>query len=515
MNIAEWLNRAARAFPDRPALLWGTRAVADYRAFAHRASVLAHWLATRLGVRAGDRIAIFMSNRPEYFEVLYAAWWMGAAALPINAKLHPKEAAWILADAGASVLFVSDDVGDALRGELGGIASLRDVISVDGAGFGRLLGGDSAEGPCVASGSDLAWLFYTSGTTGRPKGVMITHSNIAAMTACYFMSVDTPEPGDANLYAAPMSHGAGLYSFMQIMKGARHAIPESGKFDAAEILNLSKRLGNATMFMAPTMVKRLVEAAKARGGAGEGIKTVIYGGGPMYLADIEEALDVMGNRFVQIYGQGKSPMTITALSRAMHADDGTPGWRARLASTGVAQALVEVRVADAGGRALPTGEIGEVLVRGPSVMAGYWGRPEATAETLRGGWLWTGDMGEMDGDGFLTLRDRSKDVIISGGSNIYPREVEEVLLTHPLVAEAAVVGRAHPDWGEEVVAFIVTRDGQPCEASTLDKLCLDNIARFKKPKAYIQAASLPKNNYGKVLKSELRLSLMIESHSEA
>jgi long-chain acyl-CoA synthetase len=507
LNIAEWLYRAGRTFPGRPALISGTRVVADYRAFAHRASALANHLKTRLGVGAGDRVAIFMSNRPEYFEVLYAAWWLGAAALPVNAKLHPKEAAWILADAEASVLFVSDDVGDSLRGELQGVPSLREVISVDAPGFERSNAGDTAGRPCQADGGDLAWLFYTSGTTGRPKGVMITHANIAAMTACYAMCVDTAEPDDTNLYSAPLSHGAGLYSFMQIIKGARHAVPESGKFDAAEILDLSKRLGNATMFMAPTMVKRLVAAAKSRGETGEGIKTVIYGGGPMYLADIEEALDVMGNRFVQIYGQGESPMTITALSRAAHADRANPRWRARLASTGEAQSLVEVRVADAEGEALPAGEIGEVLVRGPSVMAGYWRRPEATAETVRGGWLWTGDMGEMDQDGFLTLRDRSKDVIISGGANIYPREVEEVLLTHPLVIEAAVVGRAHPDWGEEVVAFIVTRDGESCETDALDKLCLDNIARFKKPRAYIQTASLPKNNYGKVLKSELRLSL--------
>ncbi len=215
----------------------------------------------------------------------------------------------------------------------------------------------------------------------------------------------------------------------------------------------------------------------------------------------------MGNRFVQIYGQGESPMTITALSRALHADRANPSWRPRLASAGKAQSLVEVRVTGEDGRHLPPGDVGEVLVRGPSVMAGYWRRPEATAETLRNGWLWTGDMGEMDADGFLTLRDRYKDVIISGGSNIYPREVEEVLLTHPLVTEAAVVGRAHPDWGEEVVAFIVTRDGTPCDTTDLENLCLENIARFKKPKAYLHVESLPKNNYGKVLKSELRRML--------
>jgi len=503
MNVAEWLYRTARASPDRAALLQGTRTMADYREFARRAAAIAGCLA-RLGVRPGDRIAMFMSNRLEYFEVLYAAWWLGAAAVPINAKLHPKEAAWIIEDSGASVLFVTDDVGDPLRGELQGIASLREVIAVGQASFEKLYAAESAGRIHEANALDLAWLFYTSGTTGRPKGVMLTHANLAAMTACYFMNVDTPEPSDANLYSAPISHGAGLYNFPQVIKGARHAVPESGKFDPREILDVSNRLGGTTMFLAPTMVKRLAGTAKSQGEAGEGIKTIVYGGGPMYLAVIEEGLEVLGNRFVQIYGQGESPMTITALSRAVHADRASPNWRARLATVGTAQSLVEVRVADGEGRALPAGEVGEVLVRGPSVMAGYWQRPDATAETLRDGWLWTGDMGEMDADGFLTLRDRSKDVIISGGSNVYPREVEEVLLTHPLVAEAAVVGRAHPDWGEEVVAFIVTRDGSALESDALDRLCFENIARFKKPKSYVHIESLPKNNYGKVLKSELR-----------
>ncbi|MGA7328489.1 MAG: AMP-binding protein [Rhodomicrobium sp.] len=504
MNVAEWLDRSARVFPDRPALLHGTRLVAHYREFARRVCALAGHLRYKLGIEPGARVAMFMSNRPEYFEVLYAAWWAGAATVPINAKLHPKEAAWIIEDAEASVLFISSDVGDALLGYLQGISCLREVIRIDDGNFPKLYGGDGFERVCERRPNDLGWLFYTSGTTGRPKGVMLTHANLAAMTACYFMDVDTPEVEDANVYSAPISHGAGLYHFPQIIKGARHSVPESGKFEANEVLDLSKALGQSVMFLAPTMVKRAVEAAKCRDESGDGIKTIIYGGGPMYLADIEEALDVMGNRFVQIYGQGESPMTITALSRALHSNRGNPNWRSRLASAGKAQSLVEVRVAGEDGRELPTGEVGEVLARGPSVMAGYWRQPEATAETLRDGWLWTGDMGEMDADGFLTLRDRSKDVIISGGSNIYPREVEEVLLTHPLVMEAAVVGRAHPDWGEEVVAFIITRDGTPCDTTTLDKLCHENIARFKKPKAYLHVESLPKNNYGKVLKSELR-----------
>jgi long-chain acyl-CoA synthetase len=227
----------------------------------------------------------------------------------------------------------------------------------------------------------------------------------------------------------------------------------------------------------------------------------------MYLADLERAHAVFGYRLAQIYGQGESPMCITVLDKAMHADTGHPRYRERLASVGIAQAVVEVVVADADDRPLPRGEIGEVLVRGDSVMRGYWQDPDASAAALRGGWLHTGDVGVLDADGFLSLRDRSKDLIISGGSNIYPREVEEVLLQHPGVAEVSVIGRPDPQWGEAVVAFVVAAPGRRCDAGLLDAHCLASIARFKRPKEYRFIEALPKNNYGKVLKTELRASL--------
>ena len=253
------------------------------------------------------------------------------------------------------------------------------------------------------------------------------------------------------------------------------------------------------MFAAPTIVKRLVDHAEVTGADCSGFKTIVYGGAPMYAADIERAIRVMGPRFVQIYGQGESPMVITALARSHLADTAHPRHAERLASVGVAQTPVEIRVADADGTPIPVGEIGEVLVRGDTVMAGYWRDPEASAAALQGGWLFTGDMGALDQDGFLTLKDRSKDVIISGGSNIYPREVEEVLLLAPGVAEASVVGAPDPEWGEIVVAFVVPRPGCEVDASQLDALCLEHIARFKRPKRYEVVDGLPKNNYGKVL----------------
>ncbi|MGB7319037.1 MAG: AMP-binding protein, partial [Planktotalea sp.] len=251
-------------------------------------------------------------------------------------------------------------------------------------------------------------------------------------------------------------------------------------------------------------VRRMVDEAVSAGETGQGLKTIVYAGGPMYEADILQAVEVMGPRFVQIYGQGECPMGITALSREDVAERAHPRWRNRLGSVGTAQSGVQVRVLDAEGAPLPVGEIGEIAVKGATVMPGYWNNHEATEKTLRDGWLWTGDMGRLDAQGYLTMQDRSKDMIISGGSNIYPREVEEVLLGHDAVHETAVVGRAHDEWGEEVVAFIALKDAKSASAEELDQLCLEAIARFKRPKEYIFVESLPKNNYGKILKTELR-----------
>jgi long-chain acyl-CoA synthetase len=503
VNLACLLHRGVAVFPDRPAVALGKTVLHDYRTLARRAAAIGRALTARIGLAPGDRIALCMPNCPQYLETLYGAWIAGLAVVPINHKLHPKEVAFILADSEAAVLFVTNVLGAGLQPLLSGLPALRETISVESAEYGRMAQGD---GMVVADRGpdDLAWLFYTSGTTGRPKGVMLTHRNLMTMTLCYFTDVDQATRDDAIVYAAPMSHGAGMYNFAHVLVAARHVIPESGGFDAAEIFELASHHRNVSMFAAPTMVKRLVDHVEATGASSAGIKTVVYGGGPMYAADIKRALAVMGDRFVQIYGQGESPMTITALSRAHLGDRAHPRYEQRIASVGVAQSAVEVRVTDESGRALPVGETGEVVVRGDSVMRGYWRNPGATAQTLREGWLFTGDVGALDEDGFLTLKDRSKDVIISGGANIYPREVEEVLLKHPGVHEVSVVGRVHPEWGEEVVAFVVRRPGRAVSEAALDALCLDSIARFKRPKAYYFIVALPKNNYGKVLKTELR-----------
>lgn len=501
MNLGSWLHRQATIAPDRPALFLGTDQVADYATFHDRAARVGGWLRAQ-GIGSGDRVAIFMKNCPDYLIVQYGIWYAGAAAVAINAKLHGREAEFIINNSQAALCFCTADLAQAL-GETDLTVPLLDVESD---AYAPVMVADPTD-PAPCAPDDLAWLFYTSGTTGRPKGVMITHRMLVTMSLAYQTDVDQARSDDTILYAAPMSHGAGIYNMIHVRVGARHVCPVSGGFEPAEIFDLARHHGNIHMFAAPTMVKRLSEAAKETGEPGTGLRTIVYGGGPMYVADIVEAVDLFGPVFAQIYGQGECPMGITALPRDLVADRTHPNWRARLQSVGRAQSPVEVRIGDANGNPVVPGDHGEIMVRGDVCMSGYWNNSEATAKTVINGWLMTGDMGFMDADGFVTMQDRSKDMIISGGSNIYPREVEEVLLTHPEVTEASVVGHPDPDWGEIVVAFIV---GTAPE-DALNTLCNDNIARFKRPKAYHFVDELPKNNYGKVLKTALRDRLKQEN----
>ncbi len=491
----------------RPAIFCGSECHATYGEWAARSAGLAGRLRLA-GLAPGDRVLVFARNHPRYLEVLWGLWWAGLVAVPINAKLHPREVEWIAANCGARWAFVTADVAPR---PLAGIERQIDLESEEAA---ALLAPEHNPWAVPITERDLgdtAWLFYTSGTTGHPKGVMLTQRNLMTMGMGYHVDVDAVSREDAIVYAAPISHGAGIYAIPHLMAGARHVVPASGGVDPAELFALGRVLGPLSLFAAPTIVNRLVDQAVAESltpaDCARSFKTIVYGGAPMYVADIQRALAVMGPRFVQIYGQGETPMVGTVLGRADLADSDHPRYRERIASVGAAQTPVRVRVTDAEGRDLPLGEVGEIVVKGDSVMAGYWNNPDATAAAVKDGWLFTGDMGALDADGYLTLKDRSKDLIISGGSNIYPREVEEALLTAPGLAEVAVVGEADAEWGENVVAFVVTQAGAEVTEAALDAHCLAHIARFKRPKRYLFVSELPKNNYGKVLKTELRARL--------
>ena len=506
MNIAHLLLGASQQFRDLPALARGNSLHLGYRDLWRKVSVMSTHLRVRFGLQRGDRVAFAMTNCVESIEVMYAIWHAGLCAVPMNAKLHARELAFILENSGAKLCFVTPDLAGTIADAAKEAPDLKEIVDTATRAYSFMAVGDpSPLADCEPT--DLAWLFYTSGTTGRPKGAMLTHRNLLAMTLNYYADVDRPVPGGSIVHAAPISHGSGLWNFPMLARGAVQVFPESGHYQVPETVELMNRWPDCSIFLAPTMVKRLVEhdsVAELKPGA---LRLVTYGGAPMYVSDLKRAMETLGNVLCQLYGQGESPMTITHLSRAFHADRKHPRWEARLASAGVADTCMEVRVVDEDGQPVPTGEVGEIVCKGDPVMAGYWNNPEATARSLRDGWLWTGDVGAFDEEGFLTLKDRSKDMIISGGSNIYPREIEDVLNLHPGVAECSVVGRPHPEWGEDVVAFVVRRPGASVAPADLDRLCLENIARFKRPKDYKFVEALPKNNYGKILKTELRSRL--------
>ena len=497
MNIAAHLARAGVTAGNRPAVAVGAKTLFNYGKVAERVARLAGALRKKL--RPGNPVALVMNNCPEYLEILYACWHAGLVAVPVNAKLHLNELAYILDNCEARLCFASAALAPGLSG-LSGDASYR-VVDVAGSDYQAMLASEPV--PLMQVPPETpAWVFYTSGTTGQPKGATLSHRNLQAMSWCYFADVDKQSPWTAILHAAPLSHGSGLYALPHVMQASCHVIPESGGFDAPEIHELITAWPNLVFFAAPTMVKRLLDHPADTDTAN--LKTIVYGGGPMYTADSIAAIERYGPKLAQLYGQGESPMTITALSARVHAERDHPRWRERLASVGIPQSAVEVRTVDADGGPLGPGEVGEILVHGETVMSGYWRNPEATARTLRDGWLHTGDVGCFDEEGFLTLKDRAKDVIISGGSNIYPREVEDVLTQHGTVAEAAVVGRADREWGETVVAYVVPRTGCGIDTDALDAFCIGNIARFKRPRHYRIVDDLPKNNNGKVVKTVLK-----------
>ncbi len=491
LNIANWIKRAGLARPNSPAVGHGNKVVQTYDELSQSVASIAGSLNHQFQLKPGQRVAIISANTPQYIEAIFAIWHAGLIAVPINAKLHPKELEFILSNADVSLCFVGADISDKIQ------SKKYPVISFDSPEYTQLRKAQAL--PIFETKpDDTAWIFYTSGTTGKPKGAMLSHRSLIAMSLNYFNDFDKVEAGDTIIHPAPLSHGAGLWMLPHVCAMACNVIPKSGGFDCNEIFDLIQHWPNVSMFAAPTMVRRLTLHETTSGT--DNLKLIIYGGAPMYVTDCMAALKRFGPKLAQLYGQGESPMTITHLPRQMLADNSHPNWKQRLGTVGIPDSCVTVKVVDKTGRELPIGETGEIIVAGDTVMTGYWNNPQATNQSLKNGWLYTGDIGYFNENGFLTLTDRAKDLIISGGSNIYPREIEEVLLTVNGVEEVSVISRHDEDWGEIVVAYIVGK----VDESVLNAHCIANIARFKRPKIYRFIDELPKNNYGKVLKTKLR-----------
>jgi acyl-CoA synthetase (AMP-forming)/AMP-acid ligase II len=492
MNVGTYLDAIAAKLPEQPAIFDGEDVV-SYGDWLSRTGRVASALRA-VGVERGDRVAILMPNSTAFLVTLFAVLRMGAVIVPLNTRLHSKECAYMLEHSGSRAI-VFDERLAPIVDEAPGIDA---VARLPVAQLVHTAGSLDELAPVELGPDELAWFFYTSGTTGKPKGAMVTHGSLAFMTDRYLDEVYAAGPSDRCVHAGPLTHGSGLWSISLTAAGATHIVPTSTSFDAAELFSLVERhRASQLVFLSPTMIKMLVESDSAASADCSSLRFVGYGGAPIHPADLQAALDRWGPVLCNVYGQGECPMTISTLTPADHAAGGD-----HLRSVGRARGGIEVTIRDEEGNVLPAGGVGEICVNGPVVMQGYWQDEQATADAFRHGTYHTGDLGRFDDDGFLYLLDRVKELVISGGSNIYPREVENVLAQHRGVRDVAVFGIPDRHWGESVVAAVVA-DGEPPEHDELIALCRENLASYKKPRWVVFVDELPRSAYGKVLKREL------------
>lgn len=508
MNIGKFFTNSAMTFPDNLAIAYGAQEL-SYKEANERINKLANAL-NELGIKKGDHVALIQYNTPSFLETVFACFKAGIAIVPINHRLHPAEVSYIIDNSEAVAIFLSEEFKEDIQSRRSETPKIKHYVCMSNPppemmNYEDLLKGKSSQYEEVeVTRDDVAWIFYTSGTTGRPKGAMLTHGNLLAMTMNYYADLSPLGPDDAILHGAPLSHGSGLYALPNIAKAAANVILESKSFEAKAVCETIEKRKITNMFMAPTMIKILITSPDIGKYDLSSLHTVTYGGAPMYVEDLKEAVQKMGQIFVQIYGQAECPMTISYLRKEEHLVEGTEKQMRRLSSAGITRTDIEIKIVDEGDNIVAPGVMGEIACRGEEVMKGYWEKPEATAESLKGGWLHTGDLGLVEQDGYLYIMDRAKDMIISGGENIYSREVEDVILEYPAVHEVAVIGVPDDYWGEAVKAVVVLKGGIKATDAEIIDFCKNNMSSYKKPKTIEFIDSLPKNSYGKVLKTELR-----------
>ena len=506
MNTFAFLEKSARHRPDSAALVQGDETV-TYREFHQRALAIGGNLLA-LGCKPGDRVAFCLANQPRIMELVFGCFAAGLIVVPVNARLHAREIAYIVGNSGAGVLVYGPEYHDGIIANEELFAGVKRfaTAAVPGAGlFDALLDPANALAAGVdAAPEDLCWLFYTSGTTGKPKGAMWNHRMVRCVIMNYLADLHNIQPGEVVLHCAPMSHGSGIVALPTVARGGVNAITDTASFEIDSLLATVERLGVSHIaFMAPTQIVKLLEEYEPGKHDISGLKAICYGGAPIYVDQLKKAIATFGPIFVQLYGQGEAPITITGMSGRLHQellDAGDP----RIGSAGQVRTDVEAHCVDQDDNPLPPGQAGEVVARGDVVMPGYWQNPEATAEALRGGWLHTGDVGYFDERGFLFLLDRAKDMVISGGNNVYPREVEEVIILHPGVANCVVFGIPDEYWGEAVHAVVVPAPGVTLTAKEIIDFCGEYMAGYKKPKAVDFVDELPVSGYGKILRREVR-----------
>jgi long-chain acyl-CoA synthetase len=506
MNTFAFLAKSARHRPDAVALLQGTESV-TYQEFHDRALAIGGNLLAA-GCLPGDRIAFCLANSPRIMELIYGCFAAGLVVVPVNARLHAREMAYIVSNSGAKVLIHGAEFQEGIQSNSDLFAGVKRycIEAVEGATlFSALISTANALSAAVeAAPEDICWLFYTSGTTGKPKGAIWNHRMVRCVIMNYLADLHNIQPGEMVLHCAPMSHGSGIIALPTVARGGVTAITETASFDVDSLLATVERLRVSHIaFMAPTQIVKLLEDYQPGKYDLSSLKAICYGGAPIYVDQLKQAVKAFGPVFVQLYGQGEAPITITGMGADMHRKllaSGDP----RIGSAGQARTDVEAHCVDENDNPLPPGKAGEVVVRGDVVMPGYWQNPEASAEALKGGWLHTGDIGYFDEQGYLFLLDRAKDMVISGGNNIYPREVEEVIILHPNVSNCVVFGIPDEYWGEAVHAVVVLKAGEAMSARDVIDFCAEHMAGYKKPKAVDFVDELPVSGYGKILRREVR-----------
>ncbi|WP_443147444.1 acyl-CoA synthetase [Prosthecomicrobium sp. N25] len=510
MNLAHMLTQNARRFPDRPGFVWAGRRW-TWAEIEARVSAFAAALAAR-GIRKGDRILVHSKNSEEMFFSMFATFRIGAVWVPTNFRLMPAEVADLAEYAGARAFLCHGDFPDHARAVEDHMRP-RGLAFVMRLGPGTLGDGSAAEAMAAHAGAtvkdapveydDPCWFFFTSGTTGRSKASVLTHGQMAFVVTnhlCDLLPGTTED--DASLVVAPLSHGAGVHQLTQVSRGAPTILLPTERFDIDEAFRLIAEHRVTNMFTVPTILKMLVEHPAVDAHDHSSLRYVIYAGAPMYREDQKTALRKLGKVIVQYFGLGEVTGNITVLPPSLHQEEDGP--EARVGTCGYERTGMQVSIQDDEGRELEPFQTGEICVIGPAVFAGYYDNPDANAKAFRNGWFRTGDLGHMDEQGFVYITGRASDMFISGGSNIYPREIEEKILTHPAIAEVAVLGVPDPLWGEVGVAVCVARPGARVEEAELSEFLAPKIAKYKMPKRFYLWDALPKSGYGKVPKRLVR-----------
>ncbi len=505
MTVDYLIKRSAKKFGKRLALVDGDLRF-TYEALNDRVNRLANGL-LGMGLKKGDRVGVLFRNCHQAMESTLALNKAGFVYVPLNARYAGQEHVYMLNDSEANTVIYSkefSDTIDQIRHQIPGVKNYicageaENAVSYEG-----LLDGSPGKEPDITiSPEDLLYIRYTSGTTGKPKGVMLTHRNgVASIVNSIIDNVDI-KPDDVMVHVGPITHASGALILPHFILGAANVLLK--EFDPELFLQTIERERATTIFVVPTMLIVLLQHPGLAKYDLSSLKTIKYGAAPMPLEPLKEALRIFGPILTQGYGLTEAPLQDTGLRKEDHVVDGPPEVTARLASAGRELQLIQVRIVDDEGNELKPGEIGEIAIKGDNVMLGYWKNPEATAEKLRNGWLHTGDMAYKDEEGYIFIVDRKHDMIISGGFNIYPKEVEDAIYSHPSVSQCAVIGVPDDRWGESVKAVVVLKKGYQVTEQDIIDHCRKSIASYKKPKSVEFVDSIPVNPNGKVMRRELR-----------